>query len=177
MSIKRQPSKRVGHARHYRETMWDFFPEAKEIFTSADLQCALEEKQAVSFEVNHPALQTWLEYRCYPSELGLVILTHDITERKETETELARYAALVESSEDAIVSKTLQGIITSWNAAAERMFGYTATEAIGQSIRLIIPLELQQEEDKILEKLRQGIHIQHYETVRQRKMEREYSFP
>jgi PAS domain S-box-containing protein len=151
------------------KTMWDFFPEAKEIFTSADLQCALEEKQAVSFEVNHPALQTWLEYRCYPSELGLVILTHDITERKETETELARYAALVESSEDAIVSKTLQGIITSWNAAAERMFGYTATEAIGQSIRLIIPLELQQEEDKILEKLRQGIHIQHYETVRQRK--------
>ncbi len=148
---------------------WDFFPEAKEIITSADMQRALEEKTATSFELYHPTLRAWFEYRCYPTELGLVILTHDITERKETETELARYAALVASSEDAIVSKTLHGIITTWNAAAERMFGYTATEAIGQSIRMIIPLELQQEEDEILAKLRQGIHIQHYETVRQRK--------
>ncbi len=87
----------------------------------------------------------------------------------ETETERAMFAALVASSEDAIVSKTLQSIITSWNVAAEHMFGYTAEEAIGQSIRMIIPPELQQEEDEILEKLRQGIQIQHYETVRQRK--------
>src|SRR5690348_6771678 len=93
------------------KAIWDFFPEAKEIVTSADMQCALEEKRASSFELYHSTLHTWFEYRFYPSDLGLVILTHDITERKVTETELARYAALVASSEDAIVSKTLQGII------------------------------------------------------------------
>jgi PAS domain S-box-containing protein len=67
------------------------------------------------------------------------------------------------------VSKTLDGMITSWNSASERMFGYTAQEAIGQHISLIIPPELRQEEEKIIRKLRQGIRTQHYETVRRRK--------
>ena len=76
---------------------------------------------------------------------------------------------MIESSDDAIVTKDLNSIITSWNPAAERMFGYTAAEAIGQSIRMLIPDELQTEEDVVLAKIRSGEKIDHYETVRQRK--------
>jgi PAS domain S-box-containing protein len=78
-------------------------------------------------------------------------------------------AAIIESSEDAIISKTLDGIITSWNAGAERLFEYTADEAVGRSITLIIPTERRHEEDKILERLRRGERIEHFETVRQSK--------
>src|SRR5262245_22117896 len=76
-----------------------------------------------------------------------------------------RLAAIVESSDDAIVSKTLQGIITSWNKGAERIFGYTAEEAVGQHITLLIPLDRHSEEEMILSRLRRGERIEHYETV------------
>jgi PAS domain S-box-containing protein len=78
-------------------------------------------------------------------------------------------SAIVNSSDDAIVSKTLDGIITSWNPAAERMFGYTAAEVIGKSIRLIIPPELQAEETFVLDQIRRGEKVDHFETVRQTK--------
>jgi PAS domain S-box-containing protein len=78
-------------------------------------------------------------------------------------------AKVVESSDDAIVSKDLNSIITSWNPAAERIFGYTAAEAIGKSVRMIIPPELQSEEDLVLSKIKAGERVEHYETVRQRK--------
>src|SRR5688572_15181514 len=78
-------------------------------------------------------------------------------------------ARVVESSDDAIVSKDLNGIITSWNPSAERMFGYPAAEAIGRSIRMLIPDELQLEEDLVLAKIRAGESLEHYETVRKRK--------
>ena len=75
-----------------------------------------------------------------------------------------RLAAVVESSDDAIVSKDLNGIITSWNRAAERMFGYTAAEAVGRSIRMIIPPDLQTEEDTVLARIRAGGIVDHFET-------------
>ncbi len=78
-------------------------------------------------------------------------------------------AKIVDSSDDAIISKDLNGIILSWNAAAERMFGYTAAEAIGQSIRMIIPDVRQSEEDFVLGEIRAGRSVRHYETIRQRK--------
>jgi len=78
-------------------------------------------------------------------------------------------ASIVESSNDAIVSKNLDGIITSWNKAAERIFGYSAPEAIGQPITLVIPKDRQSEEREILTRIRRGERIDHYETVRQRK--------
>jgi PAS domain S-box-containing protein len=78
-------------------------------------------------------------------------------------------AAIVESSDDAIVSKNLDGIIQSWNGSAERLFGYTAEEAIGQHITLIIPSDHRDEETMILEQLRRGVRVDHFETVRMRK--------
>lgn len=100
---------------------------------------------------------------------GALAMFTDLTERKQAEVDQLRLAAIVESSDDAIASKTLDGIITSWNLAAERIFGYTAQEAIGQPIYLIIPPELRAEEDTIISKLRRGERIDHFETVRRRK--------
>jgi PAS domain S-box-containing protein len=76
---------------------------------------------------------------------------------------------IVQSSDDAIVSKNLDGIITSWNRGAERVFGYTAEEAIGQPITIVIPQDRQDEERTILTRIRRGERIDHFETVRQRK--------
>ncbi|HET6176103.1 MAG TPA: PAS domain S-box protein, partial [Candidatus Sulfotelmatobacter sp.] len=90
----------------------------------------------------------------------------DVTERKLVEESRFRLAAIVESSDDAIVSKNLDAVIVSWNAAAEHIFGYTEQEAVGRPITILIPSELREEENKILEKLRAGARINHCETVR-----------
>jgi PAS domain S-box-containing protein len=79
------------------------------------------------------------------------------------------YAAIVESSDDAIVSKDLDGVITTWNRGAQRIFGYTAEEAVGKPVTIIIPTDRHDEEPMILERVRRGERIEHYETVRQHK--------
>ncbi len=81
----------------------------------------------------------------------------------------AWFAAVIASSDDAIVSKTLDGIVTSWNRSAERMFGWTAAEMVGQSIRRIIPADRQSEEDEVLARIRRGERVDHFETIRERK--------
>jgi PAS domain S-box-containing protein len=95
--------------------------------------------------------------------------TRDITDRKLASEAHARLASIVDSSNDAIIGKTLDGIITSWNASAERIFQYTAAEAIGQHISLIIPVERRAEEDEVLARLRRGEKVDHFETVRSAK--------
>ena len=101
--------------------------------------------------------------------VGRVWSFRDITERKQAQKAEAHFAAIVESSDDAIISKDLNGIITSWNRGAERLFGYTAQEAIGQPVTMLMPPELFNEEPGILERIRRGESIEHYETVRCRK--------
>jgi PAS domain S-box-containing protein len=101
--------------------------------------------------------------------VGAVNCFQDVTERKHAEDAARRIAAIVESSDDAIVGKDLDGIITSWNAAAERIFGYTAEEIIGKSIMTLIPANYQKEEEAIIERIRRGQRVEHFETVRQRK--------
>jgi PAS domain S-box-containing protein len=100
----------------------------------------------------------------------------DITERKRAEAELREseqrlrwLASIIESSDDAIVSKNVDGIITSWNRGAERVFGYTAEEVIGKSITVVIPQNRQDEERTILTRIKQGERIDQFETIRQRK--------
>jgi PAS domain S-box-containing protein len=101
--------------------------------------------------------------------LGAINCFVDITERKQAEELRSRLAAIVESSDDAMVSKKLDGTITTWNAAAERLFGYTSAEAVGKNITLIVPPDLLTEETTILQRLRRDERIDHFETVRRRK--------
>ncbi len=97
---------------------------------------------------------------------GAINLLMDVSDRMKSDLASARLAAIVQSSDDAIVSKTLEGKVTSWNAGAARIFGYSAEEMIGEPIIRIIPYELLSEETEILAKIRRGERIEHYETVR-----------
>jgi PAS domain S-box-containing protein len=146
--------------------------------------------QAAAGSVFREELRYWLadgserivDFAMHPirDQSGAVVYLHptgiDVTERKqieaalqERENSLSWLASIVESSDDAIVSKNLDGIITSWNRGAERIFGYTAEEAIGQPITIAIPQDRQDEERTILTRIRRGERIDHFETIRQRK--------
>ncbi|MBD9375587.1 PAS domain S-box protein [Rhizobium sp. ARZ01] len=100
---------------------------------------------------------------------GAVNMLVDITERKQAEAVAQRLAAIVESSDDAIISKSLMGTVTSWNTGAERLFGYAANEIVHKSIMTLVPPDRHDEELGILERVGRGDHIQHYETLRRRK--------
>jgi two-component system CheB/CheR fusion protein len=93
----------------------------------------------------------------------------DITERNRRDETLRRLAAIVESSHDAIISTDLQMIITTWNKGAENLFGYTAEEAVGQAVAILIPQDRQQEEPQIMSRVRRGERVEHYETLRLHK--------
>jgi PAS domain S-box-containing protein len=146
--------------------------------------------QALSGSVFREELRYWLadgsprivDFAIHPilGGSGAVMLLHptgiDITDRKhfeaalrESEQRLRSLASIVESNDDAIVSKNLDGVITSWNRGAERVFGYSAEEAVGQPITIVIPHDRQDEERLILTRIRRGERIDHFETVRQTK--------
>ena len=101
--------------------------------------------------------------------LGRVWSFRDVTKQSRLDEVRNRLAAVVEGSDDAIVSKTLRGIVTTWNAGAERLFGYAAEEIVGRSITILIPADRQSEEDEILGRIARGDRIDHYETIRIRK--------
>lgn len=118
-------------------------------------------------------IEVWMSLTPIHDEHGTVqgatAIVRHAGERQRIEEERARLAAIVDWSDDAIISKTLEGIVTSWNGGAERLFGYTAEEAIGRSITMIIPPERSGEEIEVLAKLRRGETIEHFETERLRK--------
>ena len=101
------------------------------------------------------------EYNC--------VFARDISERKEAEKRLAHFSAIVNSSQDAIIGKTLDGIITSWNAGAERLYGYTAEEVVGHSILILLPPHRVDELSSLLLKIKQGERVEQYDTIRCRK--------
>jgi PAS domain S-box-containing protein len=141
--------------------------------------CYILEEPSNQFAIEYRACHkdgtwVWIEatavnYLDNPDLEAIVVNFRNITNRKIAEASQFMLAAIVHSSEDAIVSKTLDGIITSWNKGAEELFGYPAEEAIGQSINLIIPNELRPEEAEIIRKLKRGERIKHFETTRVRK--------
>ena len=101
----------------------------------------------------------------YGGREAMCMLIRDVTERRRAEEERARLAAMVESSDDAIIGKTLGGIITSWNKGAKRLYGYSAHEAVGQSIFMLVPPESPDEIPGILQRIRRGEKVDHFETV------------
>ncbi len=148
--------------------------EVKQVFAAilADERSAWHHENEIVTRSGERRLVHWnnIALRSLEGEaIGTASIGEDITERKRAEELHARLAAIVETSDDAIVGKTLDGIITSWNRGAEGLFGYRATEAIGQPVALIVPEERAAEEPQILEQLRRGRRIAHFETVRRRK--------
>jgi PAS domain S-box-containing protein len=144
----------------------------------ADLRSQLRDRQNWLGELHHTCKdgsKVVVESRMQLFGANLVLeANRDMTKRieievalRESEQRLRWLASIVESSDDAIVSKNLDGIITSWNSGAERVFGYSASEAIGQPITLVIPENRHSEEHEILTRIRRGERIDHFETVRQ----------
>jgi PAS domain S-box-containing protein len=100
---------------------------------------------------------------------GAVNMLVDISDRREADRAAQRLSAIVESAEDAILAKDLNGVIMSWNSGAERLFGYTADEVIGKSVTILIPADRLDEEPQILDRIRRGERVEHFDTVRRRK--------
>ena len=163
----------VGHSSH--ELLQTKFPvEFSELITE------LKKKHSWFGELRHickDGREVIVDSRMQLLHDGTVLeANRDITEKKQieaalrdTEDRLRWMASIVEFSDDAIVSKNIDGVITSWNKGAERIFGYTAQDAVGQPITIIIPPDRQDEERTILTRVRRGERIDHFETVRQRK--------
>jgi PAS domain S-box-containing protein len=148
---------------------WEEFPAAIGTQVENEYRRAVAQQTSIEFVDYSEVGRRCFEIRGYPGAHGLSIYFRDITDRKEAEELQAHLAAIVASSDDAVVSKDLHSIIKSWNMGGERIFGYTAEEVIGRSIELLIPPELKHEEAQILHRIRRGDRIEHYETIRVRK--------
>jgi PAS domain S-box-containing protein len=151
-------------------------PEDRDRFREFNERICHGEKASLQFDiVGLKGARRHMETRAAPLQHvdGTTVhlaITHDITERMRAERGALRLSAIVDSSDDAIISKDLNGVITSWNQSAERIFGYSAAEAIGQPVAaLLIPPDRLDEEPRILARLRSGERVDHFETVRRRK--------
>ncbi len=146
---------------------WDAFPECVGTPLEERARRAMREGVAAELDPRDPPGGPWSHARVVPLRRGIALAFPRVPSAHAVN--ILRLAAIVQHSDDAIVSKTLDGTITSWNPGAERMFGYTAEEAVGRPILLIIPPERRAEEDEILRRLRAGELVDHFETVRVRK--------
>jgi PAS domain S-box-containing protein len=151
------------------KSYWLEFPDLIGTSLEKHFRRAVSERVRVEFEIFYPPLNSWFQVRAYPAPDGLCVYYLNTTDQKQGQIDTNLLAAIVDSSDDAIISKNLDGIITSWNRSAERLFGYKAAEAIGQHITLIIPAYRRSEEELIIERLRRGERVDHFETVRLRK--------
>jgi PAS domain S-box-containing protein len=170
--VNRQTETRFQKSRRelIGNVIWEVYPAAVDSPLYSEFHKAMNEMVAVHFELESKIVPgVWFEAHAYPSTEGLSVYLRDISERKLAEATSKFIASIVESSDDAIVSKDLNGVINSWNKGAERLFGYTAEEALGRNITMLIPEDRFDEEPAIMERIRSGRRVHHYETVRCRK--------
>jgi PAS domain S-box-containing protein len=150
-------------------------PEFREVFRDFNQRVCSGEKGALEFDITGLAGQRrHMETHAapFPGPNGGFVqlgITRDITERRKADRATRLLGAIVDSSDDAIVSKDLTGTISSWNKSAERVFGYTAEEAVGKSVTMLIPSDRLEEEPDILARLQKGQRVDHFETIRRKK--------
>jgi PAS domain S-box-containing protein len=156
---------------------YDVFPEIPARWRDIHRRClagAVEKCEEDPF-VRADGRTDWLRWEIHPwrdedNEIaGIVIFSENITERKRGEEVRQQMVALIESADDAILSKSLDGVIRSWNPGAQRLLGYRSEEIIGQSITLLLPDDRQSEETMILDRIRNGHRVSNFETIRRRK--------
>lgn len=172
VDVNRRTEIRFGKSREelLGQVIWEAFPRAVESDLHPNLHEAVEKMVATHFEFASKIVPgVWFEAHAYPTKASLSVYLRDITERKHAEIANNLLAAIIESSDDAIISKDLDGIIISWNKGAERIFGYSAEEALGRPITILIPPDRINEEPGIFERIRKGQRVDHFETIRQRK--------
>jgi two-component system, cell cycle sensor histidine kinase and response regulator CckA len=148
---------------------WEAFPESVGGPFDQAYRRALHEGLPVRVEAYYPPIGRWLHVNAYPSSDGLTVVGQDVTDRIRAHEANTRLAAIVASAEDAIVGKQLDGTVVSWNAAAERIFGYSAAEMVGEPIFKLIPPELHEAEREFLRRVSRGEPVEVSETERIRK--------
>ncbi|MGH8018164.1 MAG: PAS domain S-box protein, partial [Opitutaceae bacterium] len=152
--------------------MLEFVPDIEDHWLANYGRVALT-GEPIRFANEYHSLGRWFDVYAFrlggPDSRNVAVLFTNITESRQAGETRARLAAIIDSSADAIIGKTLEGVVTSWNAGAERLFEYEAGEMIGRSITILIPPERLDEETMVLESLRRGERIEHFETVRMTK--------
>jgi PAS domain S-box-containing protein len=149
------------------KNIWEEYPRLNGSRVGAIYRQVYDNRAPANFEYFHRATSTWYEASVRHSKGGgISIYFVDITQRKRHEAEAARLATVVGSSDDAILSVSPDGVIQSWNQGAARLYGYTPEEAIGQSVYMLLPQNRLNEEDRLLERMRRGERVEHFETVR-----------
>lgn len=134
--------------------------------TLKHIRRALEEGKRAEFQTYSRTFNRWFALNVYPIHDGVAVLFQDTSEQRRSEEERQRLVAIVDSSEDAIISKDLNGVVTSWNAGARRLFGYEAAEIVGKPIAILMPPGHEQDMTLILGRIRRGERVEHFETVR-----------
>ena len=162
---RRRPERVLG--RNY----WEIWPECVGTRFEQEYRCAMERRQIVRFEECYPGSQNWIEAHACPYGEGIAIFFRDVSNRKRAEESRARLAAIVESSDDAIIGTTLDGLITTWNAAAETLYGSPGQSVVGQAFATLFPTGDKDEITPMLQKVGQGERVSHFETRQRAKSE------
>jgi PAS domain S-box-containing protein len=148
---------------------WKLWPEIVGTRFEHEYRRVMEQRQTVHFEECDPLKKQWIEVHACPFGEGMAIFFRDVSNRKRAEASRAQLAAIVESSDDAIIGASMEGLIATWNAAAERLYGYPSAAAIGRSFGMLFPTERNDKIMPMLERVRQGERVNHFETTQRTK--------
>jgi PAS domain S-box-containing protein len=151
------------------QNMFKVFPVARKMRHFKNLSNAKKLQKPIEYETYNPRLNIWLLVSINPAINGVSIFMHDITARKQSEEAQKKLVAIVESTDDAVYSKDMNGIITSWNKSAENFFGYTSLEILGQPVSVLMPSDKKDDFTYFMSLLKRGKKIERYETKRMAK--------